>query len=103
MEKTIIRLGYVIVGFIIGLMAGIKFARAVLDYKVLFIVAFIIAGIIIALIIESLSEPDSKKIFYLVMAFIFAIPLSWILQYLGAVVITLWKIFIQIKRIVFRF
>lgn len=101
MKEAIIRLSYVIVGFKIGLMAGIQFTNAVSGNRNPIIIAFVIIGIIIALIIESLPEKDSEKIFYLVVSLVASFPLSWILQYLGAVVVLLWKILITIIRIWF--
>lgn len=101
MKQAIIRLAYVILGFAIGLMAGVQFTNAVSAHRNAFIIAFVIIGIIIALIIEHSAETDSKKIFYFVFSLVASFPLSWILQYLGAVVVLLWKILITIIRIWF--
>lgn len=100
MKQSIIRLAYVIVGFMIGLMAGVKFTSVVSEHRNVVIIAFVIIGIIIALAIESLARVDSKKIFYLVISFLLAIPLSYILQYLGVVVVVLWNILKAIKGII---
>ena len=100
MKQSIIRIAYGIVGFIIGLMAGVKFTSVVAGHHNVIIITFIIICIIIALKIESLAKRDSEKIFYLVIAFIFAIPLSYIFQYLGAVIVVLWNILKAIKEII---
>ena len=102
MKQAIIRLAYVVVGYMIGLMTGVKFTSVVSEHRNVIIIAFVIIGMIIALKIESLAKRDSEKIFYLVMSFIFAIPLSFIFQYLGAVVVVLGKIIKAIKEIVFN-
>lgn len=101
MKRTIIRLAYVILGFLIGLIAGIQFTNAVSAHRNAFIIAFVTIGIIIALIIESSAETDSKKIFYFVFYLVLIIPISWFFQYLGAVIVFLWKIITSLFRIWF--
>lgn len=101
MKQAIIRLAYVILGFAIGLMAGVQFTNAVSAHRNAFIIAFVIIGIIIALIIEHSAETDSKKIFYFVFSLVAAFPLSWFFQYLGAIVVLIWKIITTLLKIWF--
>lgn len=93
MKRAIIRLAYVILGFLIGLMAAMKFVSKVSAHPNGFIIAFVIVGIIIALIVEASIEMDSKKIFYLIFFYVLSYPVACLFQYLWAIVILLWKIF----------
>ena len=61
----------------------------------------IIIGIIIALMIENSIEITNKKIFYLVLSFILAWPIACIFEYLGAVVILIWKTLTTLFKIWF--
>ena len=101
MKRTIIWLAYVILGFFIGLIAGIQFTNAVSAHRNAFIIAFVIIGIIIALIVEASAETDNTKIFYFVFYLALSIPVSWFFQYLGAIVVFLWEIFTTLLRIWF--
>lgn len=92
MEKTVMRLAYVISGFLIGLITGIKFTNDISGHRNFFIIAFVIAGIIIALWIENSVEIVSKKVCYLVFSFILVWPIACIFEYLGAGVVAIYGI-----------
>ena len=92
MEKAVMKLAYVISGFLIGLITGIKFTNDISGHRNFFIIAFVIVGIIIALWIENSVEKVSEKVFYLVFSFILVWPIACIFEYLGAGVVFIWEI-----------
>jgi len=92
MGNAVIKLAYVISGFFIGLLTGIKFTTDISGYRDFFIIAFVIAGIIIALWIEDSVEKVSEKVFYVILLLILAWPVACIFEYLGAGVVFIWEI-----------
>lgn len=87
MKNLLIRIGYIIVGAEIGLIAGIEYSRNVTVNKFWCKIIFILIAIILALTIKISIEKDMDRIFTLVLLFVFSYPLACILCYSVALIV----------------
>lgn len=101
MRNSIIRLGYIIVGYVIGLVAGIMLTNQVTMHRNFLIITSVIIGIIFSLSINTLIKTDKQKIFYLILMLLLIYPLSYICQYIIAMIIFIAKILYAFLRVWF--
>lgn len=92
MKRGTIRLLYVILGFIISVIAALEFTSQISGHPIAFTIVFVVIGIVVALMVEASLETDSKKIFYLMFFAIVTPFLAYVFQYVIAAAIMLWKV-----------
>lgn len=101
MRDSIIRFGYIIVGYVMGLVAGIMLTNQVTMHRNFLIITSVVIGIIFSLSISKLIKTDKQKIFYLILMFLFIYPLSYLHQYIIAMIIFIVKILYAFLRVWF--
>ncbi|NLC87774.1 MAG: hypothetical protein GX682_03240 [Clostridiaceae bacterium] len=101
MDKAIMRLAYVILGFGTGLVAGIIYAKKVPTNSTFSIIALVVIGIIIALIVESNIEHDKDKLIIFMILCVLTPIVAIIGQYLYAIVVVLFSMIIGILKFIF--
>ncbi len=99
MKDLIIRIGYILIGGIIGLIAGTKYSNYISVNKVLCIIIFVVIGILLSFTAYVMIETDGQAIFCLVLLMIFAYPLACILCYIVALIIFIKDILSKILKI----
>lgn len=99
MKDLIIRIGYILTGGIIGLIAGTKYLNYISVNKVLCTIIFIVIGILLSFTAYVMTETDGQAIFCLVLLIIFAYPLACILYYIVALIIFIKDILSKILKI----
>ena len=99
MKNLIIRIGYILVGGIIGLIAGTKYSSYISVNKVICIAIFIIIGVMLSFTSHTMTETDGQAIFCLILLAVFAYQLACILCYIVAVIVFIKDILSKILRI----